>query len=228
MKFIVIGLGNFGSSLGVALMEKAAEVIGTDLRMDKVELYSKMLTYTVCVDTTDEIALRSLPLKEADYVIVSIGEDVGASLTTTALVKKNTNAKILARAISPVHETILRAMGIEKIVHPEASFAKELANSLCLKGAVKTMLLDKQFEISEVMLPDKFAGKTILELDLRKKYNINIVTVLRQDELLIEGQKATSSSVLGVVLPETKLVKGDILVFFGKNKDIEDFMNKYA
>ena len=228
MKFIVIGLGNFGSSLGVALIEKGAEVIGTDLRMDKVELYSKLLTYTVCVDTTDEIALRSLPLKEADYVIVSIGEDVGASLTTTALVKKNTNAKILARAISPVHETILRAMGIEKIVHPEASFAKELANSLCLKGAVKTMLLDKQFEISEVMLPDKFAGKTILELDLRKKYKINIVTVLRQDELLVEGQKATSSSVLGVVLPETKLVKGDILVFFGKNKDIEDFMNKYA
>jgi trk system potassium uptake protein TrkA len=90
------------------------------------------------------------------------------------------------------------------------------------------MLLDKQFEISEVMLPDKFAGKTILELDLRKKYNINVVTVLRQDELLVEGQKATSSSVLGVVLPETKLVKGDILVFFGKNKDIEDFMNKYA
>jgi trk system potassium uptake protein TrkA len=78
------------------------------------------------------------------------------------------------------------------------------------------------------MLPDKFAGKTILELDLRKKYNINVVTVLRQDELLVEGQKATSSSVLGVVLPETKLVKGDILVFFGKNKDIEDFMNKYA
>jgi trk system potassium uptake protein TrkA len=174
------------------------------------------------------VALKTLPIKEADYVIISIGEDVGASLTTTALVKKNTDAKIMARAISPIHETILRAMGINKIVHPEASFAKELANNLCLKGALKTMFLDNQFEISEVMLPDKFVGKTILELDLRKKYNINVVTILRQDEVIVEGQKTTSSSVVGVVMPETSLIRGDILVLFGKNKDIEAFMEKYG
>jgi trk system potassium uptake protein TrkA len=228
MKFVIIGLGNFGSSLGLALIDKKAEVIGTDIRLDKVELYTHKLTYAKCLDSTDEVALKTLPIKEADYVIISIGEDVGASLTTTALVKKNTDAKIMARAISPIHETILRAMGINKIVHPEASFAKELANNLCLKGALKTMFLDNQFEISEVMLPDKFVGKTILELDLRKKYNINVVTILRQDEVIVEGQKTTSSSVVGVVMPETSLIRGDILVLFGKNKDIEAFMEKYG
>ncbi len=228
MKFVIVGLGNFGSSLGLALIDKKAEVIGTDIRMDKVELYANKLTYATCIDSTDEVALKTLPLKEADYVIVSIGEDIGASLTTTALVKKNTNAKILARAISPIHETILRAMGIEKIVHPEASFAKELANNLCLKGALKTMLLDNQFEISEVMLPDKFAGRSILELDLRKKYQINVVTIIRNEEVIVEGQKSASSAVLGVVPPETALKRGDLLVLFGKNKDIEAFMEKYG
>jgi trk system potassium uptake protein TrkA len=228
MKFVIIGLGNFGSSLGLALIDKKAEVIGTDIRLDKVELYTNKLTYAKCLDSTDEVALKTLPLKEADYIIVSIGEDIGASLTTTALVKKNTNAKILARAISPIHETILRAMGIEKIVHPEASFAKELANNLCLKGALKTMLLDNQFEISEIMLPDKFAGRSILELDLRKKYQINVVTIIRNEEVIVEGQKSASSAVLGVVTPETALKKGDLLVLFGKNKDIEAFMEKYG
>lgn len=228
MKFVIIGLGNFGSSLGMALIDKKAEVIGADVRMEKVELYTNKLTYAVSIDSTDEVALKTLPLREADYVIISIGEDVGASLTTTALVKKNTDAKIMARAISPVHETILRAMGIDKIVHPEASFAKELANNLCLKGALKTMLLDNQFEISEVMLPDKFAGRTILELDLRKKYNINVVTIVRNEEVIVDGQKSASSAVLGVVPPETILKRGDLLVLFGKNKDIEAFMEKYG
>jgi trk system potassium uptake protein TrkA len=228
MKFVIIGLGNFGSSLGMALIDKKAEVIGSDIRMDKVELYTNKLTYAVGIDSTDEMALKTLPIKEADYVIISIGEDIGASLTTAALVKKNTTAKIIARAISPIHETILRAMGIEKIVHPEASFAKELANNLCLKGALKTMLLDNQFEISEVMLPDKFVGKTILELDLRRKYNMIVVTIMRNEDVIVEGQKTKSSSVLGVVPPETTLAKGDILVLFGKNKDIEAFMEKYG
>jgi trk system potassium uptake protein len=228
MKFVIIGLGNFGSSLGMALIDKKAEVIGSDIRMDKVELYTNLLTYAVGIDSTDEMALKTLPIKEADYVIISIGEDIGASLTTAALVKKNTTAKIIARAISPIHETILRAMGIEKIVHPEASFAKELANNLCLKGALKTMLLDNQFEISEVMLPDKFVGKTILELDLRRKYNMIVITIMRNEDVIVEGQKTKSSSVLGVVLPETSLAKGDILVLFGKNKDIEAFMEKYG
>jgi trk system potassium uptake protein TrkA len=228
MKFIIIGLGNFGSSLGLALIDKGVEVIGTDLKMERVELYANQLTQTICLDSSDEVALKKLPLREADFIIVSIGEDVGASLTVTALVKKNTNAKIVSRAISPIHETILRAMGIEKIVHPEASFAKELAGTLCLKGALKTMLLDKQFEISEVMLPEKFVGKSLLELDLRKKYNINVITILRNEEISVANQKTFGSAVLGVVTAETILAKEDILVLFGKNRDIEAFIEKYG
>ena len=228
MKIIVVGLGNFGGSLSLYLMEKGAEVIGVDVRMNKVEALKDKLTYTICLDTTDEIALKQLPLKDTDIVVISIGEDIGASVTTTALIKKNTNAKIIGRAISPVHETIIQAMGIAHIIQPEASFAKELASSICLKGTIKTMLLDQQFEIAEVNLPDSFDGKSILETDLRKKYNINVITILRSDMLLgVQEHLKNSKSVLGVISPETVLRKDDVLVLFGKNNDIENFNKKY-
>jgi len=229
MKVIVIGLGNFGASLGIALMEKGAEVIGVDIRMSKVDLYKDKLTYTISLDTTDEIALQSLPLKDTDYIVVSIGEDIGASITTTALIKKYTKGKVIGRAISPIHETILETMGIQKIIHPEASFAKELANQLSLKGAIKTMLLDRQFEIAEVPLPSKFIGKTIVETNLRKTYSLNVVTILREEEITIPGgKKSIANCVVGVVTPETEFKQKDVLVLFGKSKDIEAFVEKYA
>ena len=229
MKVIVVGLGNFGGSLGVALMEKGAEVIGVDIRMHKVDLYKDKLTYTICLDTTDELALSALPLNDCDYIVVSIGEDIGASITSTALMKKHSKGNVIGRAISPIHETILETMGVKKIIHPEASFAKELANQLCLKGAFKTMLLDKQFEIAEVPLPSKFVGKSIMNGNFRKTYSLNIITILREGEItLLGGKKSVDHCVMGVVSPETELKKNDILVLFGKNKDIEAFVEKYA
>jgi len=229
VKIIVIGLGNFGASLAESLMDKGAEVIGVDVKMNKVEALKDKLTYTICLDTSDEVAIQALPLKETDLVVISIGEDIGASLTTTAILKKLTTAKIIGRAINSTHETILNAMGIEKIIHPEASCARELANTICLKGAVKTMLLDKQFEILEIVLPAKFVGKTILDSNLRKDYNINVVTILREPDNIADSQnKSGDKIVLGVITAETILKNNDLLVIFGKNRDIEDFINKYS
>jgi trk system potassium uptake protein TrkA len=229
MKIIVIGLGNFGASLGVSLIERGAEVIGVDVKMNKVEVLKDKLTYTICLDTSDELAIQTLPLREADLVVISIGEDIGASLTTTALVKKYAKGKIIGRAINPIHEAVLEAMEIEKIIHPEASFAKELASSICLRGALKTMILDKNFEIVEVIIPNNFIGKTIMDSNIRKNYQLNVITILREEEINTDGNRiVTRKSVLGVVTPETVMVKNDILVLFGRNQDIEAFIEKYV
>lgn len=229
MKIIVIGLGNFGASLAESLMDKGAEVIGVDVKMNKVEALKDKLTYTICLDTSDEIAIQALPLTEADIVVISIGEDIQSSLITTAIIKKLTTAKIYGRAINSIHERILEAMKIDKIIHPEASFAKEFANTICLKGARQTMLLHKEFEIIEIELPDKFVGKTIQESNFRKDYNINIVTIFRDAEIHGNGSsKSGDKIVLGVITADTILKNNDLLVIFGKNKDIEDFINKYS
>lgn len=228
MKIIVIGLGNFGASLGIALMERNNEVIGVDIRMNKVELYKDKLTYTICMDTTDELAIYSLPIKDADIVIVSIGEDVGASITTTALVKKNAhNTQIISRAISSIHSTILETMGIEKIIHPEATFAKELADKLHLKGTMQFMHLDNQFEIVEIQVPPAIVGQTIKEVDVRQKYNLNVVTLLREVSITnLIGNKSKTNKVVGVVSADTVFLDNDVIVLFGKNKDIEKFIKE--
>ena len=88
---------------------------------------------------------------------------------------------------------------------------------------------DRQFEIAEVPLPSKFIGKTIMETNLRKTYSLNVVTILREDEITIPGgKKSIANCVVGVVTPETEFKQKDVLVLFGKSKDIEAFVEKYA
>lgn len=124
MKFIIFGLGNFGSSLGKKLTEQGNEVIGVDNDMDKVDAMKETISHTVCLNSTDETIVSGLPLHDTDVVIVAIGEDQGANIMTTAVLKKLKVQKLISRAISPLHETVLQAIGIDQIVHPEEETAE--------------------------------------------------------------------------------------------------------
>ncbi|MCB9266340.1 MAG: TrkA family potassium uptake protein [Lewinellaceae bacterium] len=227
MKFIVIGLGNFGSTLGLRLVEDGHEVIGVDENLSIVNLLQDKLTHAICMDATDEMAIQRLPLTDTDVVIISIGEDIGASVTTTALMKKYCNTKIISRAISPVHHTILEAMGIEDIIHPEAEFADQLAKRLIVNGALRALVLDNKFEIIEANLPANLQGKTVADARLREKYGISIVTILKKQERRnILGAKVEHNEVTGVPRPETVFQPNDILVLFGKAQDIQSFLKE--
>lgn len=225
MKFIIIGMGNFGSTLGLRLVEDGHEVLGVDRDMSIVNMFQDKLTHTICMDTTDELAIQRLPLSDTDVVIISIGEDIGASVTTTALIKKYCNTKIISRAISPVHHTILEAMGIKDIIHPEAEFADQLANRLIVDGALKTLVLDNKFEIVEVKAPAQLQGKSVEEADLRGKWGVTIVTILKKARRRsILGTTVERNEVVGVVRPDTMLEAEDTLVLFGHNADIRKML----
>ena len=227
MKFIIIGLGNFGSALGLRLVEDGHEVLGVDKSLSLVNLYQNKLTHTICMDATDELAVQRLPLSDTDVAIVSIGEDLGASVTTTALIKKFCNTKIISRAISTVHHTILEAMGIKDIIHPEADFADQLATRMIVEGALRTLVLDNKFEIVEAVLPASLQGLTIAEAALREKYDIRIVTILkRQERRNLLGAKVTRNEVTGVPAPGMVFQANDILILFGKMQDIQTFLEK--
>lgn len=229
MKFIIIGLGNFGSTLGMRLEEDGHEVIGIDQKPNIVNFFKDKLTYTACVDTTDELAIQRLPLEDTDVVIISIGEDIGASVTTTALVKKYCTKKIISRAISPIHHTVLEAMGIEDIIHPEAEFAGQLANRLIIDGTLKTLALDSKFEIAEIKLPAKLVGTTVAQADLRGKWNVSIVTVLKsQKRRSIIGTVVERKEVIGVVQPEMVFEAEDTLVLFGSMENIRQLLESLS
>lgn len=229
MKFIIVGLGNFGSTLGLRLVEDGHEVIGIDHNETPVNLLQDKLTHTIVLDTTNELGVTSLPLADTDIVVISIGEDVGASVTTTALFKKHcSETQIISRAISAVHQNILEAMGIADIIHPEAEFADQLANRLIIKGTVRSISLDPNYEIAELHLPKDFVGKTVAEANLVEDWSVSLVTILKKRKRRnFLGISVEYSEVAGVVAGSTELHEGDLLVVFGKKKSIADMMKNF-
>lgn len=222
MKYIVIGLGNFGSTLSMALTEMGFEVIAVDRDMKKVNEFKDRITHTICLDSGDKAAMESLPLKDSDAVVVAIGEDFGASVLSTAILKQLGAKKIIGRAISDLHQTVIEAIGVEVIIRPEEESASRLAKRLQLTGVIDSFEISKDYNIVEVQVPEKYVGKTVEEANFRGQYNLNILTIIRMvtTENII-GQASTKRQVLGVVTPKTVFEKGDILVLFGNNKDIK-------
>lgn len=228
MKIIVIGLGNFGSSLALALMEEGHEVIGVDTNLDKVEKLQDRITYCVKLDATELSSLRSIPFDLADKVILAIGEDVGASITALAQVKKVFNGKIIARSINEIHHAILETIKIDEIVEPEAEFANELAKRIALRKVVKSMSLPGVYEIAEIPMPDFMVGLKLSDISLSKYESLQIITVIKKGiKKNLFKADVNEYRTLGKLGAEYLFEADDILVLFGINKQIEKFANQY-
>ncbi len=227
MKFVIIGLGNFGSSLAVRLVAMGHEVIGVDREMNMVEAMKGKLTHTMCLDCSDEQAITNLPLKETDVVVVCIGEDEGANLMTTALMKKMNVRRLISRAVNPLHETVLDAMMIGEIVHPEEETAERWANKLDLPGTIDSFELSREYSIIEAVVPKRYIGKKLGEIRFRRNYNILLLTVMTvKEETNALGITRKVTVPQGVASSATVLKEGDIVVLFGKIKDIQKVLKK--
>ncbi|MDP2160726.1 MAG: TrkA family potassium uptake protein [Flavobacterium sp.] len=227
MKVIIFGLGNFGMSLALSLTETGNEVIGVDKQMDKVNLIKDKISHAICMDSTNELAYESLPLKDADKVVVAIGENEGAAIITTAIVKKLSEAKIISRALSPIHDTVLEAMGIYSIIHPEQESADRLTKQINFKTTLENYQLDNNYTISEVKAKPSFYGKTIGELNSIDKYHLNVVTIIRKKEKTnLIGKKSIVKETIGLPNSETVIFEDDILVVFGENKNISIYCDE--
>lgn len=221
MKVIVFGLGNFGMSLSLSLTETGNEVIGIDKNMEKVNLLKDKISHVVCMDSTNELAFEAVPLKDADKVVVAIGENEGAAIITTAIIKKLSDVKIISRALSPIHDTVLEAMGIHSIIHPEQDSADRLTKQINFKTTLENYQLDNNYTISEVKSKPEFNGKTLAELNDIDKYHLTLITIIRKREKKnLIGKKTIIKESIGRPTPETVLEENDILVVYGNNKDI--------
>jgi trk system potassium uptake protein TrkA len=222
MKIIVFGLGNFGMSLSLSLTETGNEVIGIDKQMDKVNLLKDKISHVICMDSTNELAYNAVPLKDADKVVVAIGENEGAAIITTAIIKKLSDVKIISRALSPIHDTVLEAMGIYSIIHPEQDSADRLTKQINFKSTLENYQLDNNFTISEVLAKPEFFGKTLQELDTIDKYHLTLITIIRKREKRnLIGKKSIVKESIGRPTPETRIEENDILVVYGNNRNIE-------
>lgn len=224
MKYIIVGLGNFGASLAKKLTQQGNEVIGVDIEMAKVEEFKEQISHTICLDATDEYTVKGLPLKDTDIVIVAIGENSGANVMATALLKNLGAKKLISRAVASLHEQILNAIGVDEIVHPEEETAERWAKKLCLRGVVDSFELNHYFSIVEIKTPEKFEGKTIQEVQFREKFNLLVLTTIKNAKVSSRvGRSKMIADVQSVATPDLVLEKGDIIVVYGANTDINKF-----
>jgi len=227
MKYIIVGLGNFGASLGQKLTSQGNEVIGIDTSAPKVEAYREKITYTMEMDATDELAVSGLPLKSTDIVIIGIGEDQGANVMATALFKNLEVKRLISRSINPLHEKVLEAIGVDEIVRPEEETAERWAKKLCLINVVDSFELNDDFSIIEATVPKEYVSKTLKEVGFRSKYNLLVLTIIKKVEVTsLLGNSKVENQVQGVASAENVLEEGDILVLYGANKDLQHFLKQ--
>ena len=227
MKFIIIGLGNFGASLAEKLTLQGNEVIGIDTRMNKVDALKEKISHTICMDATDEFTVSGLPLKDTDVVVVAIGEDQGANIIVTALLKNMEVKRLISRAINPLHEKVLLAIGVDEIVHPEEETAERWAKKLCLSNVVDSFELNDDYSIIEAKVPADYVGKTVREVGFRREFNLLVLTIIKKVEVKsILGKTKTETQIQGVTSADNILEPNDILVLYGSNKDLQIFLKQ--
>lgn len=225
MKIVVIGLGNFGMSLAIHLSNTGNEVIVADQDIEKIEQVKNQVAHAVAIDATNENAYNSLPMENADLAIIAIGQRNGASIMSTAIVKKITKAKIISRSASALEDTILEAMGVDQIIHPEQEYAERLTKKINLKGSIDNFEIDDEYLVSEIEVCKSLVGKTIQQSDFRKNFNLNIITIIRKKQHTnLLGRAVEKREVLGLPKPDIVFQNGDILAVFGKDIDIKKYL----
>lgn len=226
MKYIVLGLGHFGRSLAIHLTELGHEVIGADRSLTIVEQLKDKITYTICLDTTSREAVSSLPLKEVDAVIVAIGEDEGASLLTTALVKQLGVKRIIGRIVSDLQKTVMEAMQIDEYIMPEEEAAERLAMRLDNVDIVDSFKVSDKYSIIETKVPAKYIGKTLKEANFTNVYKVIVLTTINVAQGGYLSGAVQKKEASGIAHSDTILKENDLLVLFGELSDIKKLIEK--
>jgi trk system potassium uptake protein TrkA len=215
-KFAVIGLGVFGSAIARKLAERGADVMAIDESEDKVQSIANDVAYAVSLDATNKHALESQSIAEMDAVVVSIGSSFQEMILCVFQLQAIGVKQIIARAQGPVQREILTKMGIEHVLSPELEVANNVAEQLTTPGVLMCVNLPDEHEIIEVAAPKKLHGRTLEDIGLRKKYKVNLITVLKKSD---DGHH-----IKGVPGPDTVIDEGDIIMIFGLTKDVNRFI----
>ncbi len=224
MKYIIIGLGNYGGVLAEELSALGHEVIGVDNNESKVDQIKDKIATSFIIDATDEQALSILPLRSVDVVIVAIGENFGASVKVVALLKKSKVEHIYARAVDDVHRTVLEAFSLDSILFPEKEAARNLVQLLDLKVNVESFKVDKEHYIMKFNIPKSFWGFKISDIALEREFNLTIVSLIKGQRVFNAlGVSVLSRGVANQFDMDYLLSENDQLVCYGKYKDFVTF-----
>lgn len=209
-QYLVLGLGRFGTSLARSLCELGQEVLAVDSNPNLVEAIAPYVTQAVQLDATDEAALGSLGVSNFDAAVVSIGENTRDSILVSVLLKEMGVPYLISKANDELHAKVLRKLGVDKVVFPERDMGARVARSILSPNVLELMELSDDHRIIEIKPPAKWVGQTIIGLNVRRRYGVNILAIYRDDKFI-----ASPSA-------DTLLQENDMLLVLGKKADIDE------
>lgn len=209
--FAVIGLGRFGSAMASTLVELGQDVIGIDTSEERVQQMADLVSQSVQLDATDDRALRTAGVADVDVAVISIGENIEASLLVVMQVKDLGVPTIIAKAVTPLHGRILERLGVTRVIYPERDMAMRVAHSLVVPNVTDYIELSKDFSIVELPAPPDWVGKTLKELALRPRFGLTLIAIKRKSQ--------TGDGEITNVAPsaDDRILEKDLLALLGDN-----------
>ncbi|RJX28162.1 MAG: TrkA family potassium uptake protein [Dethiobacter sp.] len=212
--FAVIGAGRFGSNLALALSEMGHDVLIVDNDEKKVQELSDKVTHAVQADSTNEQTLKTLGITNFDVVVVGIGVDLQASILTSLILKELGAKYILAKARTNLHGKLLEKIGVDRVVFPERDMGLRIARHLADMNVLDCIDFSPDYSVTELIAPKKMIGKTLRELDLRARYEVNVIAIRSGEQINISP------------LADDMIKKDDLLIVIGENKAIEKLVKE--
>lgn len=210
----VIGLGRFGEALAITLTEAGKEVIVIDRDENKVREMRQYTEHAFVSENLSGEALKETGIQNCDVVIICIGEKVDVSILTTMSVIEMGVPRVISKALSSEQGAVLKRLGAE-VVYPERDMALRLGKRLTSSNFLDYVSLCNSVEIRQIQATEKLAGRSVAELELRRKYKLNIIAIERDSETTIE------------IAPDDRLQAGDVVVVIGKIDNIDKFENAF-
>ena len=204
-QYVVIGLGRFGRSVAKHLEANGCTVMAIDMDEKKVNLVSDYVTSAMCLDISNEEATNELGLSNFDGAVISIVNSLEKAVLATICAKEHGIKQIIVEAYDETQGKVLKKVGADKIVYPEHEMGNHLAKNLAFDNFLDAVELSDGYSIAEIQTPEEWVGKNLIELNLRVKYDINVIALKRDREIDVTP------------VADMPLLEGDILVILGAN-----------
>jgi len=226
-KYAVIGLGKFGMTVATTLYENGGEVIAIDNNQVLIDEISNQVTVAINMNSTDERALKMNRIHDVDAVILAIGNNIEVSVLTTVILKRLGVSNIYAKVDSKVHARILELLGVSNIIFPEEQIGIQLANSLLSKSILEYVDLSSGHSVVEMVVPEKWVGKTLQELALPTEKGVNIIAIKYSTQSVTEeGENVMVNRINDMPGANNVIKMDDVLVLIGSKSKINDLINE--
>lgn len=222
----VIGLGTFGAKMATRLAEKHIDVIAIDMDEELVDKIKDNVTQAVCLDVTEERAMRSINISEVDVAVVAIGDNIQTSILAVAMLRKLGVGRVIARATNALHEHVLREVGASEIVKVEEEMGDLVASKITAPHILHRYNFAAGYSLIEVRVGKSFMGKTLVETQIRQHYKLNIVAIHKKVPVITDDGKSSFKIELNdSPLPMDFLHEDDIMVIIGREHNLQEFLD---